>query len=787
MGSCSVDKYLQPGQKVLYRNEVNVVMADSSKVTPEVSEALSNVRQFYYQTPNKRFLFMPLRMRLYCSTNPDDSSGWSNFWRNQGEAPVVYDPLAAQRTAAQIATLLKTKGCFNSTVTVDTVSHGSNSVVARYNITATHRRRMDEVTFGSRQPDIDSLLQKWKGESLLKEGGYYDQQKMTQEQTRIATLLQDSGYYFASPDLVRFYVDTTLDNQFMSIAVRVRMPQRQEGDSVTSIPLRRYYLDEIFIYPNVSTSLNSSRRQFDTLIYPYQWYDTNVTNYRFIYDKVITPSPRTICRTILLRSGQLYRPRYTSITSNALFGLHNFKYVDIGYEESPRSTDSRALLNTRIRLLNSPRHRLSLSFELTNASGVSKTGGDFLTSGNLGLGTSLTYKNNNLFGGAEAFNIEGSLLFDFPKNVFGSKTNDFYSTFSSFENNISATLDLPSFLLPFVNRLTGQYNRPHTLIGLSAGYIFRNAAVPDYDGKRVDVALERILFNTSFGYTWNHRRYHHHKLTPFNLTYTHMVSGEEYYDYLYLITSDWVRILFQSHNYVLLNTRYEYTYTNQRIGSRRNFDYLNFSVETAGNLLNGINRLFSANHETDSHYYQYFRFEGEYKRYIYWSDQNTLVLRALLGVGIPYGNSNTLPYEKMFVGGGPTTMRGWPLRYLGGYGMNFVSDYPLGVGEIMLVTNVEQRFPIISIFEGAVFTDIGNVWSYYDWDMGVVSFNPKNILKTIALDAGFGLRANVSIATIRLDVALPLFDPSYPLGERWIGNHWKWSKIALNFGINYPF
>ena len=74
MGSCSVDKYLQPGQKVLYRNEVNVVMADSSKVTPEVSEALSNVRQFYYQTPNKRFLFMPLRMRLYCSTNPDDSS-----------------------------------------------------------------------------------------------------------------------------------------------------------------------------------------------------------------------------------------------------------------------------------------------------------------------------------------------------------------------------------------------------------------------------------------------------------------------------------------------------------------------------------------------------------------------------------------------------------------------------------------------------------------------------------------------------------------------------------------
>lgn len=789
-----MQKYLQPGQKVLHNNEVNVVMADSSKVPPEVDEALSNVRQYYYQVPNKRVLFMRMRMRLYCSTNPNDSSGWSRFWRNQGEAPVVYDAVAAQRTAAQIATLLKTKGCFNSTVTTDTVHYGSSSVIARYNITATRRRKIDNITFGCRQPDIDAMMKKWKTESLLKEGDYYDQQKMTQEQSRIASLLKDSGYYFASSDMVRFYVDTTYDSQSLSISVRLRLPQRQNGDTVENMTLRRYHLDKIYLYPNVSTALNGEQRRFDTLVYPYQWRDTNITDYYFIYDKKINPSPRTLCRTILLRGGQVYRPRFASLTSNALFGLHNFKYVDISFEESPFSTDSNALLDARIRMLNSSRHRLSLSLELTNASDITQNVGNFFTSGNLGLGTSLGYQNNNLFGGAEMLKIEGSLLFDLPKNVFGSKNNDFRHTFSTFENNVNFTLDLPDFLLPFVNQMTSQFNRPHTLIGFSAGYIFRNTVMPGIEGSPIAVNLERILFNTSYGYSWNHRRYHQHKLFPINFTYTHIISGAEYYDYLHTITDDLLRLMFQSYDYMLLNTHYEYTYTNQRIGLRRNFDYFNFSVETAGNLLNGISSLFNLHHALDSQSYQYFRFEGEYKRYIYWGENNTLVLRALAGIGIPYGHSATLPFEKMFVGGGPTTMRGWTLRHLGGYGMYLYStddsmeDLAIGVGEVMLVCNIEQRIPIISIFEGAVFADFGNVWSYVDWGIGKYNtFNPRYLLESVALDVGVGLRANVSIATLRLDVALPLYDPSYIEGNRWIGSRWNWNKIALNFGINYPF
>lgn len=790
--SCSVDKYLRPGEKVLHRNEVNIQMADSSSVPKEVSEALSNTQQYYHQLPNKRFLFMRLKMRLYCSTNPDDSSRWSHFWRNLGEAPVVYDAHLAQSTALQLKTLLKTKGCFNSMVTTDTLHYGQNSVIARYNITATQRRKIAELSFRCRQQkEIEDLLrsEKWVESSLLKVGDYYDQQIMTQEQTRIATALKDSGYYYASADMVRFLVDTTYDSQLLSIIVSIRLPQRNVNDSVIPQPLQKYRLDNIYLYPNISTSLKAAELQPDTLIYPHQSYSGRITDYRFVYKDIITPSPRVICRSLLLRGGQTYRPRFAQITSNNLFGLHNFKYVDISYEESPNSTDSNRLLDAKIRLLNNTRHKLTLSLELTNTSDFNNAESNFLTSGNIGLGTSLGYQNNNLFGGAELLNVEGSLLFDLPKLAFSKTGQDFYNTFAQFENNLNITLDLPSFLLPFANHLPWQYNRPHTLIGINANYLFRNMSIVD-----TDFVLERTLLGASFGYTWSHQRYHQHKLLPFNLTYAHIINGETYYEWLFLSSLDLLKYIFLSHDYVLLNTHYEYTYSNQVIGTRNNFSYLNFSIETAGNLLNAIDHLFHIYDEKDTLYYQYLRFEGEYKRYIYWGDKNTLVLRALAGFGIPYGKSVAIPYEKMFIGGGPTTMRGWGLRHLGGYGMPYEwedasSSLALGMGEIMFVANIEQRLPIFSIFEGAIFADIGNVWKYSDWGIGKsdTPFKPSYLLETTALDLGIGLRANISIITLRLDLALPVYDPAYSEGERWIHSHLGWDKLVFNFGINYPF
>lgn len=771
---------------MLKRNTLYVTMADSTAVPLEVNQILLDASRYYYQTPNKKILWIPWKMRLFCLTDPGSDSRWSNFLRSQGEPPVVYDHNAAIRTASQLEKLMKTKGCFNSKVTTDTIHPNPSSVVVNYRIRSSHRHKIDELRFSSRQPDIDSLLQCWKSDSYLKVGDYYDQDKMTAEQSRIATNLKNSGYYYASNDLVRFYVDTTYDSIALGIHVVVRRPRNPENNSFA--PLQKYRIDNIYIYPNISTTLSDEQQSFDTLIYSHNTHRDS-SRYLFIYNTPINPSPRTISRSLPIFNQMPYNSRIAANSASSLLGLHNFKYVDINFEESPNSTDSNRLLDARIRLLNSTRRKLSLSFELSNSTDFSN-GSNFLTSGNLGLGTTVGYQNSNLFGGAEMLNIEGNLVFDLPKNIFSSNSHDFHNTFSSFEVGYNVSLDLPNILIPFNESIIWQNNKPHSLFEINTNYLFRNLSIPD-SSSYTDITLERLRIGGSFGYIWSQNQNIKHKLMPFNLSYSHLISGDRYYEYLSEITSD-RQFIYQAFDYVLLNTHYEYTFSDQRIGSRNNFNYLRFSIETAGNLLTGLDRLSSKNSSSTKEnviYYQYFRFDSEFKRYVYIGHRSTLVLRALAGIGIPYGHSEFIPYEKMFVGGGPTTMRGWQLRRLGyGQFLTSESDIAMGNGDIQLVANLEHRFPILGIFEGALFVDAGNVWMCEDWGIhSDTKFLPAEIIRGIALDTGIGIRANISIVTLRVDIALPLYDPGYNAGQRWLGSHWAWNKIVTNFGINYPF
>ena len=110
------------------------------------------------------------------------------------------------------------------------------------------------------------------------------------------------------------------------------------------------------------------------------------------------------------------------------------------------------------------------------------------------------------------------------------------------------------------------------------------------------------------------------------------------------------------------------------------------------------------------------------------------------------------------------------------------------IGDIQLVTNLEYRFPIISIFEGALFADIGNVWlTHESSEFPDGQFNLKTLPQSIATGIGFGLRANISIITLRCDLGIPLYDPGVEQSKRWCPPHWKLNQVTANFGIDYPF
>ena len=246
LASCNVDKYVQGDQRVLHKNKIEMSMADSSAVTSEIKDALANASQYYLQKPNRKIAFLPLKRMVFCIPNPNDSSFWGKLWHKVGEPPVIYNRRAAIQTAAQLNTLLKTKGSFNSTVTVDTNHRGNAFVDVTYKVVASRRKTIDEVVFRSRQEDINALLQQWKEESLLKVGDYYDQDLLTQEQQRIVNNLKNQGYYYANNEMVHFLVDTTYDDKKMGILLIVRIPQNAEGKEGNSV-LHKYNIGDIYI------------------------------------------------------------------------------------------------------------------------------------------------------------------------------------------------------------------------------------------------------------------------------------------------------------------------------------------------------------------------------------------------------------------------------------------------------------------------------------------------------------------------------------------------------------
>jgi len=112
-----------------------------------------------------------------------------------------------------------------------------------------------------------------------------------------------------------------------------------------------------------------------------------------------------------------------------------------------------------------------------------------------------------------------------------------------------------------------------------------------------------------------------------------------------------------------------------------------------------------------------------------------------LGLAKGLGGQDVVSFERFFAGGG-TTIRGFDQNRLGP--IDFFGD-PAG-GEAVFVTNNEIRFPLVHIFDGVGFLDIGNVYPK------VSDFDLSQVRKS----AGFGLRVRTPFFLLRLDYGFKL-------------------------------
>lgn len=224
---------------------------------------------------------------------------------------------------------------------------------------------------------------------------------------------------------------------------------------------------------------------------------------------------------------------------------------------------------------------------------------------------------------------------------------------------------------------------------------------------------------------------------------------------------------------------------------------LRTSVETAGNLLYAISSLCGQKRDDGVYklfgiqYSQYAKAEIDYALTRNFSQRHALAFHAGFGIGVPYGNSRVLPFEKRFYAGGANGVRGWAVRTLGPGSFdsrNSVTDFINQCGDIRLDLSMEYRAKLFWVFEGAAFVDAGNVWTIHNYENqpgGMFHFN--TFWKQIALAYGLGIRMDFSYFLLRFDLGVKAYNPAMNQ-ERWPLIHPRWGRdTAFHFSVGYPF
>jgi outer membrane protein assembly factor BamA len=249
-------------------------------------------------------------------------------------------------------------------------------------------------------------------------------------------------------------------------------------------------------------------------------------------------------------------------------------------------------------------------------------------------------------------------------------------------------------------------------------------------------------------------------------------------------------------NYFITASSYQMTFSNQNIQSERDYFYLKTNIELSGNILNALHTITDRDTVNGSYqifntrYSQYLKTDIDFRYYSVFNSKNRLVSRIFAGVGASYGNANSLPFIKQYFGGGASGIRAWRARDLGPGTFRDSSVYPNQTAGLKIEMNLEYRFKLFWMLEGAFFLDAGNIWAITDQDNRKgAQFHFDKFYRQLAVGSGMGIRFDLSFFVFRLDAGLKMFDPSIEGRNKWVLDDRSWGKndYQVHFGIGYPF
>jgi len=840
--ACSTTKKVPDGEYLLTKN--------SFEFEDKKENFDGELKNYVQQKPNKKqLLFMPISLLLYNAANPkydtllNEYMTYPNEMRNQklrdslfikynmkssvgksllmdrlyhnwGSPPVILDQTRTEKSAESIEKRLTYRGFWDAEVKFkhQLDSLGKKAAV-EYLIKHNDPTYIKDYYYNIPDPAIRNAYKYSIGETLIRSGNILDQTVLEKEVTRINELMRTNGYYRfnISNEEVYFVADSLKSRKQVPLTLEIHRDSLDTPYKVATIGnIDVAIVDEASDFPK-NTKKDSLRRV--------RFHKMN-ENYK----------SSSLWRAVIMDSKQTYDQKKLDVTKRNFLTMNNFSILKArdSLRHGGGTAPNDSIVDVLYLLKPLPKYELKVGTDVNYSQLL-----------NLGVSPSIDLTTRNVFRGME--NLSTSL-----SGTFGSirSTQDINKRVLAYEISAQASLNFPRLLLPFnyYKFIPKRYTPTSSIVlgasvqnNIGLGRVNFNTGL-NYQANVNDQVYHKLtIFNTQLSLTKNKSAYYDYFVNDnavreeiFQDYFTYNTVARDEFKAGQLTRDQVSQKITEDTNYqgtldadgqdlytafrgTLVNkdrqtqdvliSSFIYNFVYNEIGKKDypNAFYFNGKVELAGNALSIFNQkrndgggIVTSPQRTifGIPYAQFIKFDIDTRKYFKFN-RNTLVLRQFVGVGVPYGNSKDMPIVRSYFNGGSNDIRAWVA--FGGLGpadsqvdervRTYMTD------NIKLTTNIELRVPFTDMYEGALFTDIGNTWSIKNnTNDGYGSeFKFNKFLGQMGVGSGFGLRVNVAYITLRVDLAYKIYDPNKPDGEKWRFSNFNPFKPTLNIAFGYPF
>ncbi len=756
-------------------------------------------------------------IRLKDTLNP--SKFFREWYKYEiGEAPVIFDSAAFNKTLEQMTAYLKQKGYYYGKAEgMVKYKEGHKKAIVSYVITTGEQYFIRNTKVDCKNEEVleayNEYVRTRHDPPLIDKP--FDSELLDSYRSRVAKFMRDSSFYGFSSNHITYLADTSRED--MSVDLTIVFGDRTvraeaSSDSLIQIRHEKYVIDEVFFhladtlqYDGNFVEMMSENgfslydgpflNTVDTLVYAKEKGGRRLENREatFYYNGKPFVKPIVLESQNFMEKNSRYSNKNAEDSYAALLRMDMFKAIKTEIVELGTN-------RLQIHYYIAPKKRQSYSFQprATN------------TNGYLGAAVSISYTNRNLFRGGERLTFTISGGFESQPAIFDESQGDQVVTtgrsFNTFEIGPSVRLTLPG-LLPLRSSDISKKRRPQTII--STGYSYQNREDFERRSFQLDYEWKFIVTKTSLFEVG---------LPGISvIRFVNIKKSDEFQQRLDDLGDLFLLNAF-SNQFIWQDWRFRYEYNIKEKPNRKGNAQVYFAsvFEPAGNVLS-VFRPFQDTTELGQYaingvgYSQFARLDNELIFSKPFRNERSINMKMEIGGGIPYGNTTAaLPFDYSFFAGGANDNRGWRARTLGPGGYKYYLDTlrsSTQIGDLRIGAFGEFRFAINSFFKGAVFVDAGNIWTTSkdpNREYGQIS---RDWWRQIAVATGVGLRMDLEYFIIRVDLGLPIRNPALPRGENWFfqkkddfeieakdkfGDNWSDFTPNLyipniHLGIGYPF